>query len=304
MTVHPLDGRPDPPLAAALATFERQFRYPLGPGRSFSIDHGPDYTRFLRSMGPARVLVAERDDRVLGTLGVAVRRLTLPGGSNLNAAYIADLKIDPAARSSTVLGRLMRAADAWARPQVTAAYAVVMDGTAIAPGDLSGRLGVEMFEVLGTVSVLRLPTDADVRDDCVSGNGELFDRLSAGRVVASGGDPARRSSIEPQWLTARDGSACGLLADTAAAKRLVADDGVELRSAHLGRFAWTSADGAAAVVSAARRRAAQLGFPALFVAVPSGRVPFTVPPGSTVAGASVYGVGLDAADWLIDTSEI
>jgi hypothetical protein len=106
--------------------------------------------------------------------------------------------------------------------------------------------------VLGTVSVLRLPTDADVRDDCVSGNGELFDRLSAGRVVASGGDPARRSSIEPQWLTARDGSACGLLADTAAAKRLVADDGVELRSAHLGRFAWTSADGAAAVVWAER----------------------------------------------------
>ena len=35
MNVHELAGPPDPPLAAALAAFERQFRYPLGPtGRS------------------------------------------------------------------------------------------------------------------------------------------------------------------------------------------------------------------------------------------------------------------------------
>ena len=299
MTVHPLAGPPPPGLAAALATFERQFVYPLGPGRSFRISHGDDYTRFLRSMGDARCFVAERAGAVLGTLGVAVRRLRLPGGATCDAAYVADLKVDAAARRSVVMGRLVAAAVAWARPRVTAAYGVVMDGTAITPATLTDRLGVPAFARLGRIDVYRLPT-GDAADVLVT---DAPGEASTAAVVATNGDPALRSETEPRWLS-RPG-ASGRLEDTRPCKRLTADDGGELRSAHLARFAWDDPAAAAAVVAAARHRAAAAGFPAMFVAVPHGPPPFAVPAGSAVAGATVYGVGLPTGlDWAVDTSEI
>ena len=304
MTVHPLAGPPPADLAAALAAFERQFVYPLGPGRLFRISHGDDYTRFLRSMGDARCFVAERAGRVLGTLGVVVRHVSLPDGTPRAAAYVADLKLDPAARgSSVVLGRLILAATAWARPQVSAAYGIVMDGTAIAPAGLTGRLGLPTFGPLAAIDLHRLPTagataDADVRD--------AGPAAPTGLVTIAGGDSSLRSELPPRWLAHDDGSAHGRLEDTRPAKRLIADDGTELRSAHLARLAWRSPAAAAAVVATARAHAAAAGFPALFVAVPRGRpVSFDVPPGSTLAGATVHGVGLPAGlDWSIDPSEI
>ena len=215
-------------------------------------------------MGDARVIVAERHGRVLGTLGVAVRELALPGGTRRSAAYLGDLKVDPAARSSTTLGRLIRAADAWAWPRVSAVYAVVMDGTAVAPAGLTGRLNIPTFEPLATVRVLRLPTDASMPGGPACFCGALPPDPMA--VTAHGGDPRLRSSIRPEWIATPD--AAGRLEDTAAAKRLVGDDGVELRSAHLARFTWRShaeaeavATEAEAVVTEARRRAAALASP-------------------------------------------
>ena len=79
VNVHTLETVASSRLAGALERFERQFTYPLGSGRSFRISHGDDYVRFFRAMGEARCFVAERDRRVLGVLGAALRPLVFPG---------------------------------------------------------------------------------------------------------------------------------------------------------------------------------------------------------------------------------
>ncbi len=308
MTIHELHDAPPPPLAAALATFEARFTYPLGHGRTFSISHGDDYPRFLRSTGDdARCFVAERDGRVIGALGVSLRRLTLPDGTDRRAAYVGDLKVDPDARSPTAFARLARAADAWARPRVTAAFGVVMDGTAVAPADYTGRAGVEPFAAVATVAIRRLPTDADAADACavVADAADLFATLAAGRTWADGGDPAERSDIAPRWIVHPGGLACGRLEDTRRAKRLTTADGQEMVSGHLARLAWRTPAAAESVIQSARAHAARLGLPALFLSLPDAdALPSTVG-GTTTAAATVYAAGLPAgADWSLDTSEI
>src|SRR5947209_14573153 len=157
MTIHALRDRPTPQLARALAEFERRFTYPLGPGRSFRISHGDDYPRFFRAMGPATCFIAQKEDRVIGALGVAIRPLLMPDGNQRAVAYIGDLKVDPDARGTAVFLRLALAAVAWARPQVDAAFGVVMDGTAASPATYSGRAGIPAFLAAGKISVIRFP---------------------------------------------------------------------------------------------------------------------------------------------------
>src|SRR6266542_4454124 len=110
MNLRVLRAPPPPDLAGKLAEFERQFTYPLGPGRSFRISHGEDYSRFFRAIGEGASLVAEDDGHVLGTLGTALRTVLLPQGGAGRAMYLGDLKILPAARGGWVLARLASAA--------------------------------------------------------------------------------------------------------------------------------------------------------------------------------------------------
>jgi len=63
-------------------------------------------------------------------------------------------------------------------------------------------------------------------------------QLTGGCYASLDGNPAERSETSPLWLLEPDGSACGRLEDTRRAKRLIADDGVEMRSAHLSCFAY------------------------------------------------------------------
>lgn len=59
--------------ANALQEVERQFWYPLGPRATFRIEHGDDYTRFFRAMGPAVTFCEERDGEVRGVVSVMFR---------------------------------------------------------------------------------------------------------------------------------------------------------------------------------------------------------------------------------------
>jgi hypothetical protein len=315
MTLHRLYGPPPADLARALAAFEEQFTYPLGPGRRFRISHGDDYPRFFRAIGEAACFVAERDGRVSGTLGAALRRLRSPDGGERPAVYLGDLKVGPDARGGPVLWRLASAAVAWAAGRADAAFGVVMDGTAVTPERYTGRLAVPAFQRLGGVAVLRVPT-ADARDpadDSLTAPAERgearYRALTAGRYACPGGDPAERSQVVPAWLVRPDGSACGRLEDTRRAKRLFADDGAEMRSAHLSAFAYGDVSAGAALVAAARRRAGRLGFPALFAAVADreadGLCTALGVPGVVRAPAAVYGTGLAAgALWNVNTAEI
>src|SRR5437879_313968 len=72
MNLHALTTAPSNELAEALAHFEAQFSYPLGPGRSFRISHGNDYAHFFRALGEAVCFVAESEGVVIGTLGAAI----------------------------------------------------------------------------------------------------------------------------------------------------------------------------------------------------------------------------------------
>ncbi len=315
MNVHPLSSHPPAELSQALTSFEAQFTYPLGPGRFFRISHGDDYPRFFRAMGEAACFAAERHGVVLGTLGAALRCLLLPAGQERLAIYLGDLKITPAARGGRTLVRLARSAEQWARARTDVAFSVVMDGTAATPERYTGRLGLPLFRDLGKTIVLRLPTKRaqSGAENLLATTDELgsacYRRLSAGRYGCPGGDPAERSQTLPLWLMTSDGRACGRLEDTCRAKRLIADDGKEMRSAHLSCFAFQDAGAVIELLQAALCRAAGLGFPALFAAVapPDLEAVLQGLGGSAVvtAPATIYGTGLEPGPlWNVNTAEI
>ena len=314
MKVHQVSSPPSPALARALADFEAPFTYPLGPGRFFRISHGQDYTLFFRALGNGCCFIAEQQGRVAGTLGTAIRRLRMPDGMERSTAYCGDLKIAPDARGGTVLVRLARAAEAWLRPQVEAGFGVVMGGTTLTPEAYTGRAGIPGFQDLGRLQILRISgTDgmaADAKDFLTGREAGLacYRRLSLGRYACPTGEVAERSQITPVWLMNPDGSACGMLEDTRNAKRLITGDGLELLSAHLSCFAYRTVSAGAELIGVALRHAVRLGLPALFVSMAEPdaqnlRVSlhhFDV----LAAPAIVYGTGLMAGAWNINSSEI
>ncbi|OWK34508.1 N-acetyltransferase [Fimbriiglobus ruber] len=300
-------------LVAELERFEQQFTYPLGPERWFRISHGADYSRFFRAMGEATSLVACRGGRVVGTLGVAVRDLVLPDGERRSAAYFGDLKIAPSARGGRVLPDLANGAREWVGDKVVAAFAVVMGGTPVTPERYTGRLGIPIFREVGRVSVLRFDTSVGARIAPewvvpVDIARARLRTLARGRYHTDDGTSAVRSEIDPVGLVAPNGSAGGWVEDTARAKRLIANDGTELRSAHLSGFGYASPGSGAALLRTALGIAFERTFPALFVAVPLEEtdsilqllpdVPVTVAP------AIVYGAGLQPSVWNVNTAEI
>jgi hypothetical protein len=314
-----LRDRPADDVARELAAFEERFTYPLGPGRRFTISHGEDYPRFFRAMGEARCFVARRGSEVVGALGVAIRPLVMPDGTRRTVAYVGDLKVAATMRGTLVFLRLAQAAYRWARPKVTAAYGVVMEGTTASPAAYTGRVGIPSFLKVGRILVLRFPTAGAGGRGCGPGcrtvtaaEGEAYYlRLSAGRCAAVGGAPAERSEIAAEWMVDEDGAACGRLEDTRRAKRLSDGEGNEMVSAHLSCFAFASPAAGARVFHAARRGAGALGFPALFVAVDEREAPELERAlggvEKAVAPATIYGAGLDAeagVAWNVNTAEI
>ena len=315
MNVILLDRPPSPELAARLAQFEAGFTYPLGAGRGFRISHGSDYSRFFRSMGRAACFLAQDEERIVGALACVIRRLSLPGSGECDAAYLADLKVLPGAGSGRTLLKLASAAQAWGRRFTDKAFAVVMEGTRVTPERYTGRLGIPAFEETARIAILRVPTDgsAGVPVQSILGDPDHAERawrtLAAGACHASGGDPAERSEITPEPLALADGTACGRLEDTRRAKRLITLEGDEMVSAHLARFAFRSPEAGADLIREACRRSAERGYPALFVAVDDGAAAAVIGRLGgcpvTVAPARVYACALGpASPWLVNTSEI
>jgi hypothetical protein len=189
-------------------------------------------------------------------------------------------------------------------------FGVVMDGTPALPARYTGRAGIPRFDAVGHVMIYRLVGTAPAPDWAANEVTvrECFRELSAGRFASLVGIPGERSRVPPVWLLSPDGSACGCLEDTRQAKRLVADDGEELVSAHLSCFAYRDVKAAAGMLSAALGLAREMNYPALFAAVDGSDVADLEPllPSAEVvrAPATVFGHGLDAGAWVINTSEI
>jgi len=313
MIQHCVIAPPPPELAAKLAVFEAQFVYPLGAERSFRISHGADYARFFRAIGDAACFVFENEQRVIGTIAVALRELILPSGAACTAAYLGDLKVAPEARGGRTLPRLMRAVQSWVGHRSSVGLCVVMDGTPVVPSRYTGRMGLPMFQELGRVSVLKLAATPGPSADCVEISGhegrELYLRLVNGRYASPIVSPEIRSEVTPRWLALADGNACGLLEDTVKAKRLISNDGPAMNGAHLSCFATRTPDAGAALLRAAASRAADLNRDSVFVAVSAEEADALV---SRLRGiqvirapATIFGCGLQAASgWHINTAEI
>jgi hypothetical protein len=290
----------------SLEAFETAFTYPLGEGGRFRISHGDDYGRFYRSMGEARCFLLEDRGRILGSIGVAIRRLRTPQGPEISAAYLGDLRVLPESRGGRALLRLARAAGEWARPRASVGFAIVMEGTDATPADYTGRAGLPAFREVGRLSLFRIPGEA--RESTPGDGAALFEELTRGRTVVRSGDPAMRSLHPVRWLVARDRAACGRLEDTMRAKRLFLADGTELRAAHLACFAYRTPEAGEDLALQAAGEAARAGFPAIWVPVPAEdasefRRRFAAVP-VLESAAVVYGTGSPSSSWCVQTSEI
>jgi hypothetical protein len=188
-----------------------------------------------------------------------------------------------------------------------------MDGTRATPGHYTGRLGIPPFQEVSRILVLRIPTrhgassHAELVDDATGLR--CFLRLSAGRWSCPDGFPRERSEMSPQWLMTACGGACGRLEDTRRAKRLIADDGTEMRSAHLSCFAFEGSAAGGELLKQALDLAARRGLPALFVSVAPQEAPALGPAlehsAIVTAPATVFGTGIETTSpWNINTAEI
>lgn len=326
MKIRLLTETPSPNTARALAQFERQFRYPLGPGRFFRIHHGEDYSRFFRAMGKGASFIAERGGNILGTIGVARRALILPDGNLKNVVYIGDAKVSPEIRGGRVLWRLIQAVRTWTVQHADAAYSAVMEGTPIVPTRYTGRLGIEPFAKLAEVVILRIPAkkssvlvQKDWKIDEATG-WNLYRKLTQGSARCIGGKPGMRSLAPPQWLAAPNGKAVGLLEDTRQAKRLLEtprtcpgafSDGesLEMNVSHLSHCAWSEDSDGIALLQQALAHSTKYSFDAMFTAASSAAAETIVAllgaEELIQASAGIYGAGLDAGMiWNLNTSEI
>lgn len=315
MKLHRFTDEVPPDMGRALAEFEREFSYPLGPSEHFRISHGEDYLPFFRAIGEPVLLAMEDAGRILGGIGRVRRRLDLrreEGGlvEESVAHYLCDLKIAAAARGTTVLARLIaetkRGIEA---SESRACYCVVMEGTGRLPTDYTGRLGVPRFEKLEEIVILRISPGGSLLKRCrvisMKDFAVVRGRLARSGYTATGGESEHRSWMAPLPLVTPGGDACGLLEDTRRGKRLSVESGGELVSAHLSGFAYATPEAGAELLAAAVLRA-DCPF---FVALPlrqmekmrlllDGLV-------FTEAGASVFGHDLEPGyDWWVDTAEI
>lgn len=315
MILHRLNTRIPEGMGAALAAFEREFSYPLGASGRFRISHGEDYLPFFRAMGEAELLLLEEAGAVQGVLARVRRVLERRGGEGGEqmAHYLCDLKLREAARGSLGLPRLIRETKrAIEGSGSRSCYCVVMEGTGKLPTDYTGRLGVPRFERLGEIAILRIGARRKAEglvELAPEDFGALHSRLAAPGYAATGAVSALRSLMEPLPLATTEGDACGVLEDTRRGKRLFVEDGSEMLSAHLSRFAYASPQAGARLLESAAALAGEQGMEALFVAVPGrasdGLLQHLADLAITVALAAVYGHALEAGvDWWIDTAEI
>lgn len=302
MKIHGLSEPPSRELALALADFETEFTYPLGPGRSFSISHSPDYSLFFRSMGETRIYLAEISGKIVGSLAVVRRTVILADGTTIPAVYLCDAKVTSEHRGRSVLGRLiLQARDETMAAGYHAAYSVVMTGST--PSDTyTGRLGVPQFKAIGNLEILRFDTQSSFNSPA---NPALDQHDPFHRIQV--GNPSITSAIQPHTLEVK--GARGTLLDTRAGKRLWQSDGHEMISAHLTELFFESSQALLDLIVAAVEEAGKLGFPGLFTSLPAGSPALsaiiesaTLKP--VVAQATVFGTGLPEGLWMINTSEI
>lgn len=315
MNVHVFHAPPPAELGAALEEFEAQFRYPLGESQSFSISHGRDYITFFAAIGEPTLVAAEHRGRILGTLSAALRTLRFPDGTEQRVAYLGDLKIAPDSRGGVVLARIMETMFRdLSVPANGTAYGVVMDGTNRIPSEYTGRVGVPAFSKLGSLCILKANTAGcaervrGVEGIASTEWAKIYALIAPGGFLPRGGNPTLRSTMTPRHLASASRNAVGRIEDTRLAKRLFISPENEIRAAHLTGFAFAVAADGAELFRHAAAVCTEQNIPTLFASVPqSSAAAIQTAMGNAdvqFVTATVFGCGLGAGDWWVDTAEI
>ena len=317
MVIHEVEAAPPPEFQRALGEFESMFLSPFAPGRFLRIDYGSDRTAFIRTLGESKCLAAEKDGQIVGFIEMALVNLLLPNGAARPAVYFADIKMLPDARKTIASGRILQKAAAWAGAKTDLWFTVALDDTPLKPPEYSGRAGIPAFSEAGRMMVVRLPvtTGDGMRPEDgrflarYEEGEEIYRRLARGRYALLGGAPADRSVTPPTWLAHPGGLACGRFEDRRKVRRLIADDGSELRPAYLACFAFQDPQAAVDLIIAALRRAESLGYRALRLCMPPRdlvALQCVLGPGVLAGtGATVYAFGAaQVAEWNISASEV
>ena len=318
MVIHQLDSAPPPDLQRALQEFEASFLIPFAQGRFFRIDYGSDRTAFIRSLGEGKCFAGEKEGRVIGVIEIAIVNILLPDGDARLAGYIADIKVLPEERRKMGTARLIQKAMQWGQLKTDFGFTVTLDETPVKPPDYTGRAGIMKLSEAGRLVVVRLPASTGA----AIGEGgqrfvakpedgrELFKRLSKGRYALLGGSPGDRSDSPPAWLAHPGGLACARFEDRRKVRRLIADDGTELRPAYLSCFAFQDPRAALELIGAAAARAGALGFRALRICLPPADLAQLRPGlGSNLmvgGGGSIFATAAakEKAPWNLNAAEI
>lgn len=311
MNIGELSNQTPLELAEKFSLFERCFTYPYGKEKCFRIDHGKDYNAFYRAMGNARTYYLEKDNKIIGAIGSAIKKARIYG-QKVNLAYIGDLKVIPEYQGSRVILHLLNALKPFLEKHADAAYCVVMDGTDVTPSDYTGRGDIPLFKPISKRYIIRFQTDASVTHTPVhnvpeSEGWKLFSELINNVRFSEPADCSLRSEHVAYWISDQ-ATAGGMLEDTQKAKRLYLENDDEMLSSHLSYFAFSQELSGIAVIVHALNVSKERGYPAMFVALNEGEYACLASRLTSinheVATATVYSTNTLPDNFPINTSEI
>jgi hypothetical protein len=319
MLIHEISSPPTPALQAALAAYESKFLYPLADGVAFRIDHGPDRTAFLRSLGGDWcLLAAESNGMIRGTADLTLCQVQAPGSQTaIPAVFCNEIRLLEEARRKTVAARLLQHADSWYRARAGSILSIVNDTNTAKPSAYTGRLGITPLRHVSAVSHIRipladlpLPSSTPATSPASDQVGlDAFARLSTPFHRVTPTSAHARSMLIPQWFLHPSGAACARIEDRRKTIRLITTSGIELRPAFLSCFAYSDPAAAADLLHATCAAAIHSGFNALRFCIPSSSLPalraacpFALPaaPAAVYASASIP----SGTEWLINASEM
>lgn len=120
---------------------------------SMRIDREPSYWGLINYRGGGKVIVAEKDHEIIGTISLHEQKLEF-NSKQYSTLYIADFKVHPLFRNSSAAYRLMKyihESDEYHRTDFT--YVVVAEGNDLIEKVLSGKLGFPPFQRYATFNL-------------------------------------------------------------------------------------------------------------------------------------------------------
>jgi len=261
-----------PVLLDEVADFEQDFKYTIDQKHCFRVSHGMDYGRFYRSLGKCRLYIAREKNKVLGSMALVQRTITVRGHQT-KALYIGDLKIAPEA-GSRILYLLSREAynDHYSERHLPH-YGVFMHGAPALPSDYSSRMGLKKFHTMGKIAIMQIAVNSTKRNSCTEEIDlyearELADDLGGNEFILPMTRSSIRSRVKARAFKLKDDSAVCVIEDTQAARKRYDEAGLEINDGHISSFEYANAKSGSFLLKSVLPYAGESTYPHLICAVP------------------------------------